>query len=65
LKTKQRKLKNIKEDYSKMTWKEIKDEIEKQGVKDEDKVNYIDISYHIEDVTITKDSVNDGWEIWS
>ena len=27
-----------------MTWKEFKDEVERQGVKDEDLIKYIDIN---------------------
>lgn len=29
-----------------MTWKEFKAEVERQGVKDEDEIAYIDVAYH-------------------
>lgn len=48
-----------------MTWKEIKEEIEKLGVKDEDEVLYIDSHFPpMISLTVEKNK-NGSYEIWS
>jgi hypothetical protein len=47
------------------TWKEIKDEIESKGVKDEDKIEYIDIDAWSEKIYVRGDAEEKVWEIYS
>lgn len=47
-----------------MTWKEIKDKIELQGVKDSDSIDYIDISSEVyANNPIIAIKEDEGWRI--
>jgi len=48
-----------------MTWKEFKEEVEKQGVKDGDVIYGIDVwdLTHITSINCTKDEEDGEWEI--
>lgn len=44
-----------------MTWKEVKDFVESKGVKDDDRVDYIEINWMTEGIAAIK--VEEGWRI--
>lgn len=47
-----------------MTWKEIKDKIESEGVRDQDNISYIDISSDLgSDLTINCEENHGEWSI--
>ena len=43
-----------------MKWKEFKDAVEAKGVKDEDEINYIDVTDHYGAFDITAAKMVDG-----
>lgn len=48
-----------------MTYKKFKDKLEAAGIKDEDEIDYIDISSDGELVINAPENENEGWEIYS
>lgn len=47
-----------------MTWKEIKDAIEAEGVQDEDEVAYIDMQpFDAGDISAARRTPEEGWQI--
>jgi hypothetical protein len=49
-----------------MTWKEFKERVEREGVKDEDEINFIDVSFPLysdEKVSARREGLDPRWRI--